>query len=329
MGFCGDTCMLYMRNCCYFHEKIVTMLDLGFVSAILAGNSFEEVIDFAAMHQFRCVEIMCWPRGRAERRYAGVTHIDVDELDEQGATHIRAYLKQKGIYISGLGYYPNPLDPDAEKAAVYTDHIKKVIRAASGLGIGVVNTFIGRDPSRTVDYNLGRFRETWPEIVQLAEQENIKIGIENCPMLFTRDEWPGGRNLAISPAIWDEMFTAIPSSHFGLNYDPSHLVWMQMDEVQPIYDYAEKLHHIHLKDVKVHRHKLNRLGILAYPLEYHSPKIPGLGDVRWRDFFSALTSVGYRGPVCIEVEDRAYEGSPEDVQAAILTSRNYLNQFLG
>lgn len=305
------------------------MLDLGFVSAILAGNSFEEVIDFAATHQFRCVEIMCWPRGRAERRYAGVTHIDVDEMDEQGIAHIRAYLKQKGVYISGLGYYPNPLDPDAEKAAVYIDHIKKVIRAASGLGIGVVNTFIGRDPSRTVDYNLGRFRETWPGIVQLAEQENIRIGIENCPMLFTRDEWPGGKNLAISPAIWDEMFTAIPSSHFGLNYDPSHLVWMQMDEVQPIYDYAEKLHHIHLKDVKVHRHKLNRVGILAYPLEYHSPKIPGLGDVRWRDFFSALTSVGYRGPVCIEVEDKAYEGSEEDVRAAILTSRNFLKQFLG
>ncbi|MCO6475704.1 MAG: sugar phosphate isomerase/epimerase [Phaeodactylibacter sp.] len=305
------------------------MLDLGFVSAILADNSFEDVIDFAARHQFRCVEIMCWPRGKAERRYAGVTHIDVDELDGDAVGHIQAYLKQKGVYISGLGYYPNPLDPDAEKAAVYGEHIKKVIRAASRLGIPVVNTFIGRDPSRSVDYNLGRFKETWPAIVQLAEAEHIKIGIENCPMLFTRDEWPGGKNLAISPAIWDEMFNAIPSEHFGLNYDPSHLVWMQMDEVQPIYDYSERLHHIHLKDVKVYRDKLNRVGILAYPLEYHSPKIPGLGDVRWRDFFSALTSVGYRGPVCIEVEDRAYEGSKEDVQAAILTSRNYLRQFLG
>lgn len=305
------------------------MLDLGFVSAILADNSFEDVIDFAARHQFRCVEIMCWPRGKAERRYAGVTHIDVDELDGDAVGHIQAYLKQKGVYISGLGYYPNPLDPDAEKAAVYGEHIKKVILAASRLGIPVVNTFIGRDPSRSVDYNLGRFKETWPAIVQLAEAEHIKIGIENCPMLFTRDEWPGGKNLAISPAIWDEMFNAIPSEHFGLNYDPSHLVWMQMDEVQPIYDYSERLHHIHLKDVKVYRDKLNRVGILAYPLEYHSPKIPGLGDVRWRDFFSALTSVGYRGPVCIEVEDRAYEGSKEDVQAAILTSRNYLRQFLG
>ncbi|MCB0548301.1 MAG: sugar phosphate isomerase/epimerase [Phaeodactylibacter sp.] len=304
------------------------MFDLGFVSAILADSSFEEVIDFASVHQFKCVEIMCWPRGKAERRYAGVTHLDVDELDEQAVAHIHQYTRQKGIYISGLGYYPNPLDPDTEKVAVYVEHIKKVIRAAARLGIGVVNTFIGRDPSRSVAYNLGRFKETWPEIIKLAEEQHIKIGIENCPMLFTEDEWPGGKNLAISPAIWDEMFTAISSENFGLNYDPSHLVWMQMDEVQPIYDYAEKLHHIHLKDVKVYRDKLNRVGILAYPLDYHSPKIPGLGDVRWRDFFSALTTVGYRGPVCIEVEDRAYEGSKEDAQAAILTSRNYLRQFL-
>lgn len=304
------------------------MLDLGFVSAILAENSFEEVIDFAAAHQFKCVEIMCWPKGKAERRYAGVTHIDVAELDAAALHHIQSYTQAKNVYISGLGYYPNPLDPDLEKTAVYIDQIKAIIRSAARLGVPVVNTFVGRDPSRNIAYNLDRFRETWPEIVQLAEQENIKIGIENCPMLFTHDEWPGGKNLAISPAVWDQLFEIIPSAYFGLNYDPSHLVWMQMDEVQPIYDYAERLHHIHLKDVKVYRNKLNRVGILGYPLEFHSPKIPGLGDVRWRDFFSALTSVRYRGPVCIEVEDKAYEGSAADIHTAILSSRNYLRQFL-
>jgi sugar phosphate isomerase/epimerase len=305
------------------------MLDLGFVSAIMAENSFEEVVDFASDHQFKCIELMCWPKGKAERRYAGVTHIDIDQLANSDITRIKDYLRQKQVYLSGLGYYPNPLDPDKEKAAVYVDHIKKLIVAAAKLGIPVVNSFIGRDPSKSVEYNLGRFKETWPEIIQVAETENIKIGIENCPMLFTGDEWPGGKNLAISPAIWDEMFNAIPSDHFGLNYDPSHLVWMQMDEVQPIYDYKEKLHHVHLKDVKVYKDKLNRVGILAYPLDFHAPKIPGLGDVRWGDFFSALTSVGYKGPVCIEVEDRAYEGSPEEVKTSLLTSQNYLRQFLG
>jgi sugar phosphate isomerase/epimerase len=304
------------------------MFHLGFVSAILAEKPFKEVVNFASENGFQCIEAMCWPKGGKDtRRYAGVTHIDVDTLDTQKES-IQQILQQKGIYVSGLGYYPNPLDPNSENASVYIEHIKKLISAAPKLGIPVVNTFIGRDPGKSVDYNLDRFKEVWPDIISLAEKEGVKIGIENCPMLFTKDEWPGGKNLAISPAIWDKMFNIIPSDNFGLNYDPSHLVWMQMDEIQPIYDFKDKLFHIHLKDVKVYKDKLDKVGILAYPLEYHSPKIPGLGDVRWRDFFSALTTVGYKGPVCIEVEDKAFEGSEEDVRAAILTSRNYLRQFL-
>ncbi|MFY0652034.1 MAG: sugar phosphate isomerase/epimerase [Cyclobacteriaceae bacterium] len=304
------------------------MLDLGFVSAILPDNTFEEVVDFASKNEFKCLEIMCWPKGKAERRYAGVTHIDVVNLGGNEIENIKSYIASKNIYISGLGYYPNPLDPDSEKAQVYVDHILKNIEAAKELDIGVVNTFIGRDPSKPVRYNMDRFKEVWPAIIKVADQHNIKIGIENCPMLFTDDEWPGGKNLAISPEIWDEMFEYIPSENFGLNYDPSHLTWMQMDEVQPIYDYKEKLHHIHLKDVKVHKDKLNRVGILAHPVDFHTPKIPGMGDVRWGAFFSALTTVGYKGPVCIEVEDKSFEGSEESVHAAILTARNYLKQFL-
>ncbi|MFY0688540.1 MAG: sugar phosphate isomerase/epimerase [Cyclobacteriaceae bacterium] len=305
------------------------MLDLGFVSAILPHQSFEGVVDYAAENDFKCIELMCWPKGKAERRYAGVTHIDVDVLDEGRINHIQSYLIQKGVYASALGYYPNPLDPDQSKSVVYVNHIKSLIKSAQKLGIPRVNSFVGRNAAESVEWNLDRFREIWPDIVKLAEQCQIKIGIENCPMLFTKDEWPGGHNLATTPAIWDQMFEAIPSENFGLNYDPSHLVWMQMDEVQPIYDYADKLFHIHLKDAKVYKHKLDRVGIMAYPLDFHSPKLPGLGDVRWRDFFSALTSVRYSGPVCIEVEDKAYEGSEAEVYAALRTSRNYLKQFLG
>ncbi|MEM1356711.1 MAG: sugar phosphate isomerase/epimerase [Bacteroidota bacterium] len=304
------------------------MLDLGFVSAILPDKPLEAVVDFAAENGFRCLELMCWPKGKAERRYAGVTHIDLGALNDAAVRSINTLLKTKGVYCSGLGYYPNPLDPDPEKAAVYVEHIKEMIQAAAKLGIPVVNTFVGRNAAKSVEWNLDKFKEVWPEIVRTAEAHGVKIGIENCPMLFTRDEWPGGHNLATTPAIWDQLFTAIPSDSFGLNYDPSHLVWMQMDEVQPIYDYADKLFHIHLKDVKVYRDKLNRVGIMAYPLDFHSPKLPGLGDVRWRDFFSALTSVRYRGPVCIEVEDKAFEGSEADVHQALLTSRNYLRQFV-
>src|SRR5690554_3201932 len=330
--------MVSIRICClllnlnqikYIKQlKPINMLDLGFVSAILAKKSFKEVIEFASKNDFKCVEIMCWPVGKAERRYAGVTHINVNETDDKTLNEIKQTLEVNNIYISGLGYYPNPLDPDEKKAEVYIEHIKQVIRTAAKLNLGVVNTFIGRDPVKSVEDNLKKYKDVWPSIVKVAEENNVKIGIENCPMLFTRDEWSGGKNLATTPDIWRKMFELIPSPALGLNYDPSHLVWMQMDEVKPIYDFKDKLFHIHLKDVKVDHDKLNDSGIMAYPLDYHAPKIPGLGDVDWRSFFSALTSVKYRGPVCVEVEDKAYEGSDKDVEAALVTSRNYLRQFL-
>jgi sugar phosphate isomerase/epimerase len=302
------------------------MLKLGFVSAILADYSFENVVDFAANNEFKCVEMMCWPGNSADaRRYAGVTHIDVENMDIE---HINGYLKQKNISISGLGYYPNPLDADTKKSEFYIEHIKKIIRACNQLGVPVMNTFIGRNQALNMQDNLELFKKLWKPIIETAEQEGIKIGIENCPMFFTNDEWPGGKNLAISPAVWDRMFETFPTPLFGLNYDPSHMIFQMMDEIKPIYQYKHRLHHVHIKDVKVYRDKLDRVGILANPLEYHSPKLPGLGDVNWRAFFAALTDVRYRGPVVIEVEDKAYEGSQEDVHAAIRTARNYVKQFL-
>ena len=304
------------------------MLGLGFVSAILADRSFEEVIDFTAANGFRCVEIMCWPKGKAERRYAGVTHIDVASLTPARARSIRSYAADRGVYISGLGYYPNPLDPDPAQAKIFVEHIKKVIRAAALLEVPVMNTFIGRDYTKNLDENFKLFRKTWPAIVKVAEDNGVKIGIENCPMLFTNDEWPGGKNMAISPAVWDRMFDLIPSKTLGLNYDPSHMVWQMMDPIRPIYDYKDRIHHLHLKDARVYPDRLARHGILATPLSYHSPKLPGLGDVDWNRFFTAVTDIRYRGPLCIEVEDKAFESSPPDIEKAILTACNYLRQFL-
>jgi sugar phosphate isomerase/epimerase len=303
-------------------------MKLGFVSAILPELTLEELIDYASELGYKCIEVCCWPVGKAERRYSGVTHIDVDQLDQKRADGINEYLNLKGVEISGLGYYPNPLDPDQEKRKFYTDHIMKVIDASSMLGVNRINTFIGRDKNRSIDENFETFRQVWPKIIWHAGEKDVKIGIENCPMIFTKDEWPGGNNLATTPAIWRRMFSEIRSEHFGLNYDPSHLLWQQMDYIKPLYEFKDKLFHIHLKDAKLYREKLDDVGIMATPLEFHSPKLPGLGDIDWGKFFSALNDIKYKGPVCVEVEDKAFEGSLEDRKYSLLLCKRYLEQYL-
>jgi sugar phosphate isomerase/epimerase len=304
------------------------LIELGFVSAILDGLSLEEVVQFAADSGFDTVELMCWPRGKAERRYAGVTHVDVAGFTQADADRVNQVASSAGISIGGLGYYPNPLVPDRSEAQVYIDHIQQVILAAELLAVPVVNTFIGRDWTKSVEDNWPRFLEVWRPLIQLAEDHGVKIGIENCPMAFTADEWPGGKNLAHTPAIWERMFEAIPSDHFGLNYDPSHMIWQHMDYLKPLRTFRDKLFFIHAKDVRLDRERLDQVGIMATPLEFHTPKLPGLGDVNWGQFFSILSDVGYDGPVCIEVEDRAYEGSMEARKASLLQSGRYLKQFL-
>ena len=304
-------------------------MKLGFVSAILPDLKLQEVLDFAAAERFECVELMCWPVGRAERRYAGVTHIDVSALDQDGARVIKDLCRETAVGISALGYYPNLLSPDRQEAAACLKHLKKVILAARLLDVNLVNTFIGRDWSRSVDGNWPAFRRVWKPLVGFAESQGVRIAIENCPMFFTQDEWPGGKNLAHCPVVWRRMFTEIPSRNFGLNFDPSHFVWQQMNYLRPLRDFRARLFHVHAKDARVDERRLDEVGILAPPLQYHSPKLPGLGDVNWGAFFSVLGDTGYDGPVCIEVEDRAYEKSLQTRKRALRQSARYLRQFMG
>jgi sugar phosphate isomerase/epimerase len=301
-------------------------MQLGFVSAILGDLSLDEVISFAADEGFACVELMCWPPGKADRRYAGVSHLDVSKIDDVQAGRVLELVNKTGVAISGLGYYPNPLHPDPEHRRRVIEHLKTVISAAPRVGVRTVNTFIGRDSKKSVTDNWPLFLETWPAIIQHAEKEGDTLGIENCPMLFTLDEWPGGANLATSPALWAAMFEAIPSPHFGLNFDPSHLVWQHIDPVRCIRDFGKKIVHVHAKDTRIDGDKVYEVGIMG--LGWHRPKLPGLGDVAWGPLFSALTDAGYRGPVCIEVEDRAYEGEIADRRRALRQSKRFLEQFV-
>ena len=298
-------------------------MKLGFITAICEGMTFEEVVDFAAENNLECLEVACWPQGGAQRRYAGVSHIDVANLTEEKAKEIRTLCEAKKVEISSLAYYPNTLDPDIEKRQSYIDHLYKLIDASA-----MITTFVGRDSKKNVDENLEIVKEVWPPIVKYAEEKGVKIAIENCPMLFTNDEWPGGQNIMTTPAIWRRVFEIIDSPNFGINYDPSHFVWQMIDYIKPLYEFKDKIFHVHYKDIKLYQDKLADVGTMATPLQYMSPKLPGLGDVDWGKYVSALTDIGYTGYTCIEVEDKAFENSLEDAKKAVILSAKYLRNFV-
>lgn len=305
-------------------------MKLGFVSAILDTWTYEEMMDFASGHGFECVEVACWPQGKAERRYAGVSHIDAERVleDDAYAAHITDYSKEKGVQISSLAYYPNTMDGNLEKREAAVTHLKNLIQASHKLGVGMVTTFIGRDQTKTVEENLELVKEIWPPIIKLAEENDVKVAIENCPMLFGPDQWPGGQNLMTTPKIWRKVFEILGSDNLGINYDPSHFVWQMIDYIKPIYEFKDKIFHVHYKDIKVYPDRLDDCGIMAYPLDFMSPKLPGLGDVDWGKYVSALTDIGYDGCTCIEVEDKAFEGTKEKVEDSLVLSQRYLRNFV-
>jgi sugar phosphate isomerase/epimerase len=304
-------------------------MKLGLLTAAFPTLTLDEIADWAAANGFEALEVACWPAGEgAARRYAGVCHIDVDALDEERAAEIVAGLERRGLVISALAYYPNPLaaDPDVRGAA--HEHLRKVIRAARTLGVDTVGTFVGRDRTRNVRDSLADFREAWPPLVEHAAEHGVRIAIENCPMIFSYDEWPGGDNLAYSPAIWREMFSAIPDEHFGLNFDPSHLIWQMIDVERAVYEFGERIFHAHGKDLEVRPDGLYEHGVMSAGMGWQVPRLCGLGQVDWGRFVAALYAVGYDNVISIEHEDRRFEGSVELVQRGFLIARNTLRPLL-
>lgn len=302
-------------------------MKLGFFTAILPDLSLEHVLEFAARQGFACLEVACWPAGKADRKFAGVTHLDVAHFTQAQADDLNARCVRHGVGLSALGYYPNPLDPDPAVSRRAIDHFKLVIRAAARLGLKNANTFVGRDWTKTVDENWPRLLKTWKPLVAFAEDQGVKIGIENCPMYFSRDEWPGGKNLAVSPVIWRRMFADIPSPHFGLNYDPSHFVLQHMDPIRPLREFRGRLFHVHAKDMTIRRDCLDDAGIFAFPKDWTTPRIPGFGDIDWPRFMAALCEIGYDGPVCIEVEDDTFGRTLAGRKKALQVARNVLAPF--
>lgn len=303
-------------------------MKLGLMTSALPDLSLEELAAWAAENGFEMLEIACWPPGKAERRYAGVTHIDVTDFDQTQANKVLDIMDRYGLEISSLGYYPNPLDPDPDHRQRVIDHLQKVITAAELLDVPIVGTFVGRDKNKSVEDNWEGFRKVWPPIVKFAAEHNIKIAIENCPMIFSNDEWPGGDNFAVSPAIWREMFEIIPDENFGLNLDPSHMIWQFIDYVRAVYDFGDRIFHVHAKDLRIDYEGLYQNGVMSAGMGWQIPRLPGLGDVDWSKFLSALYGVGYDYVISIEHEDRAFEKTEELVKRGFLLSRDVLKPYI-
>lgn len=302
-------------------------MQLGFVSAVFGDLSFEDMLRHAAELGYDCVEVMCWPPGGPDRKYGGVMHLDVTDFTPARADDTRALCDKYGVGISALGYYSILLSADPEQAQAAREHLPKVIDAAAMLGLSTVNAFVGANYTLPLEDNFRLFEQVWPDLVRYAEDHDVRIGIENCPMLFA-DTWPFGLNQARTPAIWRRMFETIPSPNFGLNYDPSHLEMQLIDPVEPIHEFGSRIFHTHAKDMRVDRARLNDLGSLALPMERSEAKIPGLGDIDWRKWFDALTDVGYEGPVCVEVEDEEFEGPVERRCEALAISQSVLRPLI-
>jgi sugar phosphate isomerase/epimerase len=302
-------------------------MQLGFVSAIFGDLGFEEVLKHAANLGYDCVEVMCWPPGGPDRKFGGVMHIDVTDFPQSRADDVRGLCEKYGVQISALGYYSVPLSADEEQAHVACEHLPKVMDAAVKLGLGTINSFVGADHTLPLEENFKKFEAVWPGLVRQAEDRNIRIGIENCPMLFERT-WPFGLNMARTPAIWRRMFEIIPSNHFGLNYDPSHLRMQLIDPIAPIREFGSRIFHAHAKDMRIEEHLLNDVGSLVPPMERCAAKIPGLGDIDWGKFIGALSDAGYDGPVCVEVEDHAFGGSIERRLQSLQISHNVLRPLI-
>ncbi|MAT70908.1 MAG: AP endonuclease [Planctomycetaceae bacterium] len=302
-------------------------MQLGFVSAIFGDLGFEDVLRHAADIGYDCVEVMCWPPGGPDRKYGGVMHLDCTDFPQSAADDARALCEKYGVGISALGYYSIPLSAEQDQAEAAQAHLRKVIDAAPKLGLNNVNAFIGANHTLPLEDNLTLFEQVWPDIIRYAEDRGVRIGIENCPMLFP-NTWPFGLNLARTPAIWRRMFETIPSPNFGLNYDPSHLVMQLMDPIAPICEFGPRIFHAHAKDMRIDRHRLNDVGSLEPPMLRSTAKIPGLGSIDWGAWVGALTDVGYDGPVCVEVEDEAFEGAIERRVKSLQISYNHLRPLI-
>ncbi|MGC0272434.1 sugar phosphate isomerase/epimerase family protein [Pseudactinotalea sp. Z1739] len=304
-------------------------MKLGLLTAPFENTPLTEVAAWAASVGYEQLEVACWPQSGAEaRRYAGTAHLPIEDMTAKRGTEIVGELADLGISISALGYYPNNLHPDESVRTAANEHTKAVIRAASLMGVPMISTFIGADHTRSLEENYARALQVFPEIVAYAAEHDVRIAIENCPMIFSADEWPSGKNLAYNPVIWRRMFEDFEGGTLGLNLDPSHLHWLMIDPQRVVREFADRIYHVHIKDLEIDREGLYENGSMSAGVGWQVPRLPGLGEVDWARFVAALYRAGYDGVLCVEHEDRDFEGSDGLVKKGFIMARDVIRPLV-
>jgi sugar phosphate isomerase/epimerase len=264
-----------------------------------------EIAQFAETTGFHSMELSAWPQSA----------LNADEITDARIKEIRTDLDSRDIQISALGYYPNYLAADKQEAAEYRRYLRKVLQLAHRMNVPTVCTFAGQTPGRAVEDCLQPFATIFTEFCAEAEDLDIRIGIENCPMLDHKART--GENMAYSPEIWAAMFEAVPSQALGLEIDPSHLVYLGIDYIQAIQDFGDRIVHFHAKDIDIDERKRATLGFYGQAFGklggfgngWWRFRAPGWGVVDWYRVITALTDAGYEGNLDIEHEDEVFAAS--------------------
>jgi len=220
---------------------------------------------------------------------------------QQNLPALRDALAQHQIGITSVAIYGGTIEVPYEAAVA---SFGAAFEVAKALGCSVVSAMTGRDNTRSVDENLPIFGQYFGPIAKMAEDKGVRIALEPWPGRLLGHGPYRWTNLATTPELWDRLFEAVPSPALGLEYDPSHLVWQGIDHVQAIRDYAERIHHIHAKDILLDEARLKRVGV--HGNGWWRFVIPGLGQIDWPQLFRTLKEVGYAGDMALEHEDRSY-----------------------
>lgn len=294
-------------------------MNIGFNTLCFFGRPLDETISFAAQNGFSSLEVVCSPQNLGKTPL----HVDIENFNEEKAQSILEKLRKNSVKISCLSYYSNIFFPVNDNPDYHTNFIKKMIDTAEILNIELVSTYTGYNPYCSMDDNLNMLKEKMEPLLTYAGEKKIKIMLENIPLISGE---PYGGSFAYSPEIWDMIFTKIPHSNFGINYDPSHLFWLGVDYLLFLGVFSDRIFHVKAKDAEILVEKLRITGIFGS--SWFRYRIPGLGSIDWKKFISGLFDAGYDGVLSINNEDPVWMENPQKIERGLLFGKKFLQNLL-